>query len=244
MSVEVLESSARALGASRKGVRPWRFVAMALAGAWLAASAGSARAALDEEDPQGVRLLAAQHPQSFELLLAGERAAGPTLALASFERAAAEAPESPLPERKRCGALLALGRRADAINACNQAVFKGAVPINFRAAVGALLSGKPDARELATAQSFAERSRTLSPKGLWSAAAACDVALQIGDGALARECIAQLRELAPNHVETRNALARAGVPAAARRIAIGWALVLVFGAASAWQRVRRKPASG
>ncbi|MDX2052648.1 MAG: tetratricopeptide repeat protein [Polyangiaceae bacterium] len=226
---------------------------LALAGVLLAAprvdSAASTRAYIDQRD---VDRMASREPRALELLLQGEQAlASGKLEEAArlFSEAATLAPERALVFRRKCQALAELGRRTEAVEACNKALSFVGSPMDLRAAVGALMSGPPPTpTELASAAMMAEKAVHVSPDQPWGYAARCDIAVQLGDRALLEACVEELKRRAPNHYETKRAQALLPARQSAWALALFWATIVFFGALAVahqlyghWRQFLAKP---
>jgi tetratricopeptide (TPR) repeat protein len=195
-------------------------ISLRLWGAWLGlalvavpseASAGSARSrpALDEND---LARVAHEHPRARAFLTEGEVALASGAverAAALFRNAAAEAPESALAARLQCQALVALGRRSQALAACREAVKRQGSPMDFRASVAALMAGpgQPTSEELAQAILLARSARETRPDEPWGYAAECDIARRLRDRELYGSCFSGLERVAPDDPETRRVAA-------------------------------------
>jgi tetratricopeptide (TPR) repeat protein len=145
-----------------------------------------------------------------ELLETGEaRGAAGDLAEAAalFKEAELAAPMSTLLRRRECEALTALGRRAEAIDACTRATEDKQTGTNLRALVRSLLDGPtaPGTIQLFQALSIMGLERYRSPGGVTPAAISCDIAATIGDGAMLQHCADELGRIAPDDVEARRA---------------------------------------
>jgi tetratricopeptide (TPR) repeat protein len=181
---------------------------------------GHARA---EEQPTPVRsradeadlaLMKRADPKAVELLLEGEAvfARGQTEQAERLLRSAREqAPIRALPARRHCQALARLGKRTEAVEACEVAFQRGASPLEQRALVGAVLSGStpPTTQDLWRAFQLAEAAKQQMKHQPWGYAAECDIARRLGKKEMLGACLAELRRRAPGHAETRRAEALA-----------------------------------
>jgi len=115
--------------------------------------------------------------------------------------------------RQRCRSLIAVGNhQSEALSACREAVTQGRSPLDFRFAVQAIVSGPelPTPDDLGDAWMLTERAKSNAANQPWGYAAECDIARHLGDTAMLERCTADLRRVAPNHEETRRAVALAG----------------------------------
>src|SRR6185312_14484343 len=146
-----------------------------------------------------------------------------------------EVPESPLLVRRKCQALAALGRRDEAIDACTDAMKRSVNNgLVLRATAASLMSGKdaPSSTQVGYAMLHAERLRKIMQNEPWSAAAECDVAAKLGDMEMLNQCVARLRELAPDHYETKRyeAILTSQRPGLKSILGLGAFVLLVLGA--------------
>ncbi|HEY4158277.1 MAG TPA: hypothetical protein VGM29_09275 [Polyangiaceae bacterium] len=192
-----------------------------------------------EQDPRGLAELGARQPDALELVNQADLAlahADNGAALALLEQAATLAPKTALIERARCGALNALGRRSAALAACDAAIAaSGRAPLDLRARVGALMAGEgsPSMADASEAYALAREVSDFAPRQPWGYAAFCDVARRIGDPALWASSVHDLERVAPDHFETRAALARSQQLRAWWPLkCVGWVLLLAFGLGS------------
>lgn len=196
-----------------------------------AGAAASTRAFIDQRDVDRMRT---REPRALELLLKGEQALRSRRveeAARLFSEAATLAPERALVFRRKCQALTELGRRAEAVEACNKALSFVGSPMDLRAAVGALMNGPaPTPTELASAAMMAEKAVYVSPDQPWGYAARCDIAIQLGDRALLEACAAELKRRAPNHYETERALSLLPPRPSTWALALFWATLVILGA--------------
>jgi len=126
-----------------------------------------------------------------------------TEAAADFQKAVEGSPHSALPRRRLCIALVALGRRTEAIQACQGAAANLGSGMDLRALVGAIVSAPPTPAELGTALAYAQRAITVMDRQPWGYAAQCDIMRRLGDIELLTKCLEDLRRVAPNHYETK-----------------------------------------
>jgi tetratricopeptide (TPR) repeat protein len=184
----------------------------------------AATIARDGWDQQEVN---AMSPHAVELLETGEAhgAAGDLGgAAALFKEAEIAAPMSTLLRRRECEALTALGRRAEAIDACTRATEDKQTGTNLRALVRSLLDGPtaPGTVQLFQALSIMGLERYRSPGGVTPAAISCDIAATIGDGAMLQHCADELGRIAPDDVEARRASTLLASRCPAWRFWTGW----------------------
>jgi len=142
-----------------------------------------------------------------------------------FRRATEGSPHGALAYRRQCQALTALGRRDEAMAACQKAVANQGSGMDLRAYVAAIVSAPPTSTELANAFGLAKRARDIMPLEPWGYAAQCDIARRLGDIDMLNQSFEELRHVAPDHDETERV---AAVLAAARhpwRFAIAWATI-------------------
>jgi tetratricopeptide (TPR) repeat protein len=182
--------------------------------ALVAGSGGPARANPDLYDSQEQARIAREMPAAADLLHRAQGAMGagqPATAEALLARARALVPRSALPARRHCEALAALGRKQEAIAACDRARMLGGSPADMRATVAAYLAGAaaPTVEDVGQAMHYAELAREREPDLHFGAAGRCDLARKLGDGHMLRACLAELQRVAPDHEETRRALAAA-----------------------------------
>ncbi len=171
-----------------------------------------------------------------EALAAGRVEQAETL----YAQAVAAAPRAPLPHRRRCELLTRLGRRDQALKACSEAMQWGGSVYDLRATVAAIVSAPRQLTvdEVVDAQMLAEGARRLMPGQPQAYAATADIARRIGDPALLRASVAELQRIAPDHPETRRALAL--MPSSFGWLrALGW-VALVLGIAWVVARGRRR----
>jgi hypothetical protein len=169
-----------------------------------------------------LRELVAASPEAADLVAKAEHAVtsgGAQEAWGLYARAWALAPRSPVPGRGICRLALALGihtadQRRAATDACERALLLGGTPEDIRNRVGSLIDGEPAPvmADLVEASLAAEGAARLGPGQPWGPASRGDLALRLGDRELLDASIAELRQLAPAHRETRRlvALARGG----------------------------------
>jgi tetratricopeptide (TPR) repeat protein len=227
--------------------RWWTIGVVALA----TTSAGGARAEslADRQSADINDLLAVerQHPAALATLKEAEQllAQGKAdVAAHKLESARAEAPKSTVIARRYCQALMQLGQRSSAINACEAALERGRSPMSARALVGALMMAPPTPDELAQALKLAERAKIDLATQPYGYAAECDIARRLGDRAMYKNCLEHLETMAPGHYETVRAQSLGGFAATPRWVPMGWLLLAACGLASAvhaaWNGLRRR----
>jgi tetratricopeptide (TPR) repeat protein len=187
----------------------------------IAHAAEARRYRVDEDD---LAWMEKDRPEAAAQLLEGEAAiaAGDLQRAADlFHQASTKAAQGALPARRECQALTALGRHDQAVTACSRAVENKGSALDFRALVGAYMSGDkpPTMQDAGMAVIFARRARDLMPTEPWGYAAQCDIAEKLGDTAMFKECVDTLLRIAPGHFETERALAIAA------RLRPGWGTV-------------------
>ena len=137
------------------------------------------------------------------------------------------APELAIASRRHCQVLTYLGRRDQALSACRVALSSGGSAMDSRAMVGALMlgEGKADPGDLSLAALYAKRAMDADPTEVWGHAASCDLARRLGDDEALLRCSAQLKQIAPDDLETRLVLARLPLRLALR----GWLPPVLWG---------------
>jgi tetratricopeptide (TPR) repeat protein len=227
-------------------MRALAFSALALAvSLGVAASAGAAP--FSEQDPRGAAQLREEHPLALQLLKQGdaELLAGHfDSALSLLDKAEEEAPATPLIEEKRCAVLGALGRREEALSACDMAIAISGQEASYRRAkVAALVAGAapPVPADASEAYWIARRITDAAPNEPWGYAAFCDIAERIGDPTLWTENLRQLQHVAPDHYETKRAVQRAeAVPGTWRWKCFGWFVLASASLATAAHALMRQ----
>jgi tetratricopeptide (TPR) repeat protein len=222
-------------------------VLFVLAGA-IEAAADTSRSSIDAAE---VHRLSGAHPGALAHLIAGEAEAmegEPEKALVDFENVTENAPESSLGWRRKCQALMVLGKRTEAIQACVHAIKGEASAMDMRAMVAAFLSddASPTPGELAQAMRLARRAREVMPLEPYGYAAECDIAERIADARMLERCLGNLRRVAPGHYETVRAEAAAGPHGLTWWVWVAWSAIflLTFGtlAHAGWRALRVVPA--
>jgi len=157
-----------------------------------------------------------------------------------FGKARELAPASSFAHRRHCQVLTVLGRRAEAIAACQAAVQYGRMSSDFRAMVGALMAGSnpPTVSELASALSTAKAAEEHLRGHPPGPAAFADIGRRLGDVTMTRHYVMELQRLAPRDYETQRALALAPRPHYWPR-ALGLAAVVLVAAMALGRTVQR-----
>jgi tetratricopeptide (TPR) repeat protein len=226
-------------------------IAFAMAIAIPAAALAVTRGPLDAEEVAKIR---AVHPKAVDLLERGEALAlGGSLepAHAIFAQAEAEDSDGSILWRRDCEVLTLLGRRDEALRACNMATQGSRSNLNLRATVRALVAG-PDAPKpvnlflsLALVEDRLRKSGRVDPV---LADIACDIAESVGDTKMLQECADNLGTIAPDDPNTRRALAMLAGQCPPWRFWLGWAALAVAGAGTlahaAAGRLRRRRSRG
>jgi tetratricopeptide (TPR) repeat protein len=187
--------------------------------------------------------LGAEQPQARALLEQGEAALSrgdAQSAIPLFEQGTDEAPHSALLARRLCQALMETGERDRALIACRRAMQRQASPLDMRALVRALVSGPnaPNFEELHEATLLTARAEQSMPRQPWPYAASCDIARRLGDAAMLDACRKSLQRVAPDHAETRRALAPLRSTQSVIAITAGWAALALAVMATLIDRMR------
>jgi len=110
------------------------------------------------------------------------------------------------PLRRRCLALAELGQRALAVEAC-QKLANLVIPnaADLQAMIGASMLGtdRPRDAELKQVLAMSQRIENMDPDGPWLPVARCEIAERLKDRGSLETCVAQLKEMAPEHRLTR-----------------------------------------
>lgn len=186
--------------------------------------------------PGDARQIGAMQPKARELLEKGEAlavAGNVPQALELFRKALAEDPSPPLLHRRECEALTALGRRAEAVQACTMAAQNSRSNIDSRALVRALVDGplEPQMRDLFQALTITSIERRGSPGLPAPLAMTCDVAQSIGDVPMLQRCAERLERDAPGDPQLRRAKRALSLLCPPWRFWGGWLAIV---AAVAW----------
>jgi tetratricopeptide (TPR) repeat protein len=209
--------------------------AAALALATPAAAWALPRTAADANEVDAIRI---RSPKAVDLLERGETlAVGGSLeqADALFKQAEAEYPNGSILWRRDCEVLTVLGRRDEALNACNVATESGRTNVNLRATVRALLTGPTPPKPvnlfiaLTLVESRLRRSGRLDPT---LAGVACDIAESVGDANMLQECANNLQTLAPDDPATKRAWGLLASRCPPWRFWLGWGTLIALVAAT------------
>ncbi len=204
-------------------------------------SASPARDAVDERELAAIR---ARSPHALELLETAESLVAerkPAEAEPLLQQSHTEFPEASILWRRDCEVLTALGRRADAINACSYAVGAYRSGINVRALVSALVDGPsaPTTGELSLALSMTATEHTKGPS-LTVAAAACDIAERMGDPIMLQGCAQELLRIAPDDPATQRAMSVLSTRCPPWRFWTGWGAIVGVCIATAGHALGRR----
>jgi len=188
--------------------------------------------------------LGAEQPHARALLEQGEAALSrgdAQSAIPLFEQGTEEAPHSALLARRLCQALMEIGERDRALLACRRAIQRQASALDMRALVRVLVSGPnaPNFDELHEATLLTARAEQSMPRQPWAYAANCDIARRLGDAAMLDACRKSLQHVAPDHAETRRALAPLRSTQSVVAITVGWAVLALVVAATLIDWMRR-----
>jgi tetratricopeptide (TPR) repeat protein len=184
---------------------------------------------VDPADTLAIADIRAKSPHAAKLLDQGEAlmASGHVKeAQALFQQSHTEYPEGSILWRRDCEALVILGRREAATNACSTALGTWRSGENLRALVRALVEGPtpPTTAQLMEALQIVSHERHFGPS-ITTAAAACNIAETIGDNAMLQGCAEELTRINPDHPLTRDALARLAARCPPGRFWAGWAAI-------------------
>ena len=183
-----------------------------LAAASLAIWQGQARAQLSPEEREELKRLERDSPAAVEVMKQGEaafRAQQLVKASELFARARQLATGHPVPARRHCETLIALGRKEDAMTVCTLARAIGGTAADMRAMVGAYLAGPgaPSSEEIAYAQAHVDQAFSRDSDPRHGYAAQCALAQKLGDRRMLRTCREGLLRVAPEHEDTKLILA-------------------------------------
>lgn len=195
-------------------------------------------------DDAQVRRLSVNDPRGSELFARGEeelRRLDFAKAAEIFGEVAKSSPQIGIVHRRHCQALTELGKRAEAVAACQRAFQTSGTPMDRRALVGALMLGDAplDTEQLNTAIHLATSARDRLPDQPWGLAAECDIARHLKDERAYQGCVERLERLVPQHFETQRAAAIIPPPKRWLRIA-GWIGVVGLLLFTAGHALRRK----
>lgn len=187
--------------------------------------------------------VAAKLSEGEDLLRNGSTPADYEKALELFKELDKLAPESAILPRRQCQALVALGRRLDAIDACTRALnIHPRSAATLRAAIAARLAGPgaPGVTHLGYALQYVVNAERLIDGRSLRIAGRCDIAAKLGDVEMLNRCIQALEELDPNDYET----ARADALAATVRPGLGtlsvWLGLLALVIGTAYHAITRR----
>lgn len=193
-------------------------------------------------DARDLEQLAEQSPTGRQLFDEGEDALARgdlTAAEAAFSQVRRLAPRLGLPARRHTQVLTELGRKSEALSACQEAITYGRSPLDARACVGAMMSGSAPVaiNEMADAVRFMQWAQKLETQP-FGYAAACEIAYRVGDEGMLRHCQRNLRANAPEHYETKR-WASITLSAQGSSPWLGWLVIGSLGVGSlahAWRR--------
>ncbi len=196
------------------------------------------------DDRADLDMMRIKAPKALELFTRGEAALASGHAAAAaelFEQADAAWPSSAILPRRRCQTLTELGKRRAAIEQCQRAITNGGSFLDHRAYVAALTSGDAalTADELAVASRTVESIQDSVPALPFGHAAECDVARRVGDERLLRACTDKLKAVAPDHYETKRALAVLSATSSVGWQASVWVAFLLGALATVFHAARK-----
>jgi hypothetical protein len=199
----------------------------------------------DRSDEVELARMRTQVPHAAALLERGEAmAAAGALQQADdlFRQGEAEDRDGSLLWRRDCEALTALGRRDEAVAACNHALGNRRSNGTFRASLRAAVGGPNPTTPAGVISALAMISihRQVDPsQTLTNAAMSCDLAESLGDEAMLNECAAKIGAIAPGAPETRRALAALLETACPPwRFWGGWLAIVASALFTAWHALR------
>jgi hypothetical protein len=142
-------------------------------------------------------------------------------------RAWKAAPSSPAPARAMCRLAILHGKQPSAEAACQRALVLGWTPEDMRNRVAAWVMGPaaPAMEDLMSASFMADGAVRVAPNQPWGYRARCDLALRLENREMLDSCIGDLKRVAPDSQEMKQALALG----AARGPFKVWAGFLVVG---------------
>ena len=204
-------------------------------------TAASIVPAREGEELAGLR---ATSPRAAELVEQGDAlAAAGRLeeADALFRQGHAEYPGGALPWRRDCETRTALGPRREAVLACAEALERRRSDATVRTLVSALVDGPaaPSTTDIFEALTVVAKERDNPLGRVSAAAAACDIAERIGDGAMLQVCAGELERLAPDDPATRAARAALISRCPPWRFWGGWAAIAALVAVTLGDALRR-----
>lgn len=209
-----------------------------------ASSTAAAGPGRDPSDADQIVVLRAVAPHAVALLEEGESlgAAGRfEKAEALFRQATMEKPDSAILWRRECEALTSLGRRNEAVAACERAVQNHRTNVDLRSLVHAYVGGPTPPANVDVARALYvlanEREQARPP---WAAEMACDIAEATGDGMMLQHCTEELESVAPDEPQTRRAMAMLQSKCPPWRFWLGWCAIFAAMAATLGHAVRRR----
>ncbi len=199
----------------------------------------------DAWDAKEISDTRAVHPEAADLLEKGEALAmkGATLdADKVFREGEAMDPESSLLWRRDCEALTVLGRKEEAIAACQRAIENARTGTNYRALVRAYVDGPnpPSTVEVVEALRISAVQGGWRPGQATAAAMGCDIAATIGDGVMLQHCAQYLNVEAPGDPDTKRAFSLLASECTAPRFWLGWAAIFASLAVTLWHALSRR----
>jgi len=180
-----------------------------------------------------IAVMRVRAPHAIELLEQGETlgvAGKMTEAEAAFRQAEVEAPGSVLLRRRRCEALTALGRRADAMAECIRALADAHTWVNQRALLRAMVDGPvaPSVDQIFQALAFIRLVNTVSPRTAIPALLVCEIASSTGNGPALVQCATELEKVAPGDAETLRIQSMVAALCPPARFWAGWLALLAW----------------
>jgi tetratricopeptide (TPR) repeat protein len=217
--------------------------AAALAAAFVASPAAAA-VLRDGWDEREVTRMRASSPHAVELLEKGEAlaiAGRLEEADAAFREGRRECSWSALLRRRDCEALSALGRREEAIGACEQAMADARTTTSSRALLRAMVGGPtaPTVHDVGLALVLVSLEKHMSSATATSSAMACDIAESLGDAVMLKQCAEEMELAAPNDPVTLQAQAMLRSQCPTSRFWVGWLAIAGAVAITAGDALRR-----
>lgn len=193
-----------------------------------AAHAALARDGFDSRDIAGMRAANPEATALFEKAETIAQAGKLDEALGMFQDVARKLPDAPLPHRRLCEVLTALGRGREGVYHCTVSLEVAYTNTAVRATVAALVGGPatPKPSELAQAVSLLtlQRKRASSRRAELSSAL-CDIANSLGDEVMLKQCVRELLSVAPHAPATLRAKARLDARCPPLRFWTGWTAI-------------------
>jgi tetratricopeptide (TPR) repeat protein len=180
------------------------------------------RYAFDRDD---LAYMSKHDPEAAALLLRGEgemKAGAVGAAAETFGAVVARAPDSALAARRDCQALARLGKRSEALTACQRADRLKRTPLGLRALVRAEMSAPPTPQDLVLATQLAASAKRQMSDQPWGLAAMADIGERTGDETMLATSVTELERIAPGHYETRRARAALDTFRLSRWAWVGW----------------------